>query len=74
LSPGEQPIMNLPGGIQTYGKPSFGFTFFEPAMRLLGRATEVAAAALGVATNSATHRKLKEGKLNEKLPATGTSE
>jgi hypothetical protein len=31
LSPGEQPIMNVPGGIRTYFNPSFGFSFSAPA-------------------------------------------
>jgi hypothetical protein len=30
VSPGEHPIWNVPGGIQTYAIPSFGFIFLVP--------------------------------------------
>src|ERR1035441_1410824 len=35
-SPGEQPIWNVSGGIQTYVSPSFGFTFFVPTAMVGG--------------------------------------
>jgi hypothetical protein len=36
LSPGEQPIWKVPGGIQMYLSPSFGFCFTSPAANVWG--------------------------------------
>ena len=33
LSPAEQPMVNVPGGIHTYVSPSFRFTLVSPARR-----------------------------------------
>src|ERR1017187_1006722 len=49
-SPGEQPIVNLPGGIQTYVSPSFGFTFVVPTAMVDGGAAGASGGGGGIVT------------------------